>query len=290
MRVVIVGADGLIGNALLASLRLRGHTVLGTTRRAEKSADKGRLFLDLSVPVLPAIPAADLAIICAAMARFADCRNYPDQARQVNVLTPLMIAKQIGATGGRTILLSSSVVFDCLSPHAMADRPTAPRSAYGRMKAEAEAGILSLGGTVLRLTKVVTERTDRLAGWIDALERGQIVRAFEDHRFCPVKLESLLDAVAGISEQTEDGVFQLSGAEDISYADAARHLANRMGIPRDRVEGTLAADNGVPDNEVTPYTSLDTSRLNALIGYRPIPPRTVINDVFAKSFTAARTS
>jgi dTDP-4-dehydrorhamnose reductase len=290
MRVVIVGADGLIGNALLASLRRQGHTVLGTTRRAEKSADKGRLFLDLSAPGVPAIPAADLAIICAAMARFADCRNHPDQARQVNVLAPLMIAKQIGATGGRTILLSSSVVFDCLRPHAMADWPTVPRSAYGRMKAEAETGILSLGGTVLRLTKVVTERTDRLAGWIDALERGQIVRAFEDHRFCPVKLESVLDAVTGISEQTDNGVFQLSGAEDISYADAARHLANRMGIPSDRVEGTLAGDNGVPENEVTPYTSLDTSRLIALIGYRPLPPRTVINDVFAKSFAAARAS
>jgi dTDP-4-dehydrorhamnose reductase len=289
MRVVIVGADGLIGNALHASLRRRGHSVLGTTRRTDKAGYKGGIFLDLSESTLPSIPPADVAIICAAMSRFADCRNYPDRARHVNVLAPLMIAKQIGEKGGRVLLLSSSVVFDCRSPHAMADQPTAPRSAYGRLKAEAEAGILAIGGTVLRLTKVVAAGTGRLADWVSALEQGQIVRAFEDHRFCPIKLDSALDAVAAIAEQRSSGVFQLSGAEDISYADAARHLTDRMGIPRDRVEGALAVDNGVPEDEVTPYTSLDTSRLSALSGYRPLSPRKVIDDVFAASFATART-
>jgi len=289
MRVVIVGADGLIGNALHASLRGRGHSVFGTTRRADKAGHKDRIFLDLSESTLPSIPPAEVAIICAAMSRFADCRNYPDRARQVNVFAPLMIARQIGEKSGRVLLLSSSVVFDCRSPHAMADQPTAPRSAYGRLKAEAEAGILALGGTVLRLTKVVAAGTGRFADWVSVLERGQIVRAFEDHRFCPIKLESVLDAVAAIAEQKSSGVFQLSGAEDISYADAARHLANRLGIPGDRVEGTLAVDNGVPEDEVTPYTSLDTSRLSALSGYRPLSPRKVIDDVFAALFATART-
>jgi dTDP-4-dehydrorhamnose reductase len=288
MRVVIVGADGLIGNALHASLSGRGHTVFGTTRRPGNAGHKDRIFLDLCASTLPTIPAADVAIVCAAMSRFADCRNYPDQARQVNVSAPLMIAEQIGEKGGRVLLLSSSVVFDCSSPHAMADQPTAPCSAYGRLKAEAEAGILAAGGTVLRLTKVVTPGAGRLAHWVSALERGQIVRAFEDHRFCPIKLECVLDAIGAIADQKSRGVFQLSGAEDISYADAARHLADRLGIPDDRVEGTLAVDNGVPENEVTPYTSLDTSRLSALFGYRPLHPRQVIDDVFAASIATAR--
>jgi dTDP-4-dehydrorhamnose reductase len=288
MRVVIVGADGLIGNALHASLRERGHTVLGTTRSNGSPGHKDRIFLDLSASTLRPIPPADVVIVCAAMSRFADCRNYPDQARQVNVLAPLMIAEKAGEYGGRALLLSSSVVFDCRSPHAMADQPAAPCSAYGRLKAEAEAGVLALGGTVLRLTKVVAPGTGRLADWVSALERGQIVQAFEDHRFCPIKLESVLDAVAAIAEQKSGGVFQLSGTEDISYADAARHLANRLGIPGDRVEGTLAVDNGVPENEVTPYTSLDTSRLSALSGYCPRPPRDVIDDVFAASFSPVR--
>jgi dTDP-4-dehydrorhamnose reductase len=243
--------------------------------------------MDLTEPSLPAIPAADVVVICAAMARFADCRNDPDRARQVNVSAPLAIASQVGEQGCRVVLLSSSAVFDCRSPYAMADQAPAPRSAYGRMKAEAEAGILSRGGTVLRLTKVITTSMDRLVEWIGALGRGQSVEAFEDHRFCPIELDNVLDAVEGIIEQKSNGIFQLSGEEDISYADAARHLAKRLGIPGDRVKGTLAVDSGVPEDEVTPYTSLDTSRLSTLIGYRPLPPRKVIDGVFAESFGPA---
>src|SRR5262245_2282348 len=281
MRVVVVGADGLIGNALHANLSRRGHSVLGTTRRA---AQKDRLFMDLTEPSLPVIPAADVVVICAAMARFADCRNDPGRARHVNVSAPLAIASQVGEQGCRVILLSSSAVFDCRSPYVMADQPPAPRSAYGRMKAEAEAGILSRGGTVLRLTKVITTSMDRLADWIGVLGSGQSVEAFEDHRFCPIELDNVLDAVEGIIEQKSAGIFQLSGEEDISYADAARHLARRLGIPANRVKGTLAVNSGVTEDELTPYTSLDTSRLSTLIGYRPLPPRKVIDDVFAASF------
>src|SRR5262249_32791547 len=153
MRVVIVGADGLIGNGLHANLCQRGHSVLGTTRKNDQAGQKDRIFLDLAEPS-PAVPPADVAIICAALSKFAECRNYPDEARQVNVVAPLAIAQQIHGHGGRTLLLSSSAVFDCLSSRRMADEPTAPRSTYGRMKAEAEAGILALGGIVLRLTKV----------------------------------------------------------------------------------------------------------------------------------------
>lgn len=288
MRVVIIGADGLIGRALYASLSRRGHAVTGTTRRADPAGQKNRLFLDLAEPTLPKLPLADIAIVCAAMARFADCRNDPDRARQVNVSAPLTIASQIGERSGRVVLLSSSAVFDCRRPHVMADQAPAPRSAYGRMKAEAEVGILARGGVVLRLTKVIAASTDRFAHWIGALGRGESVEAFEDHRFCPIGLDSVLDAVGSILEQKSSGIFQLSGEEDISYADAARHLANRLGTPRDRIKGTLAVNNGVPEDEVTPYTSLDTSRLSALSGYRPLPPRKVIDDVFAASFVSAR--
>jgi dTDP-4-dehydrorhamnose reductase len=287
MRIVIVGADGMIGNPLHASLERTGHTVLGTTRRVDE-ADAGRIFLDLSTSTRPSIPPADVAIFCAAMSRFADCRKFPERARQVNVTTPLAIAKDFVGRGGRVVMLSSSVVFDCQTPHIKAERAPAPRNAYGRMKAEVEAGIGALGGSIVRLTKIITARSGILADWFGALERGEIVRAFADHRFCPIKLENVFEAITAVIEQQAGGIFQLSGAEDISYADAARHLASRLGVAGNRIEGTLAVESGIPAEEVTPYTSLDTSRLSALTGYRPLPPRMVIDEVFASSFAAAR--
>lgn len=288
MRVVVVGSDGLIGKALGGRLRQRAHAVVGTTRRAEQADGDERLFLDLAATTLPPLPAADIAVFCAAMATFADCRNFPELARRVNVTAPAALAKAFADRGGRVLMLSSSVVFDCQSPHVAGDQPTAPRSAYGVMKADVEADILGLHGTVLRLTKVITAQSGRLARWVEAFEQGRTVRAFEDHRFCPITLEQTLAAITAVVEQAESGVFQLSGADDISYADAARHIAERLGVPESRVEGTLAVENGIPESEVTPFTSLDTGRLGALTGYVPLPARAVIDEVFAAAFAGAR--
>lgn len=289
MRIVVVGADGLIGGGLVARLARRGHDVIGTTRRPEKAQAGDGCFLDLAAPRLSSLPVGDVAIICAAMAKFSDCRNQPDLARQVNVTARLAIARNFIENGGRVIMLSSSVVFDCLRPRMSATAPTAPRNAYGRLLAEAEAGLLPLGGTVFRLTKVIVPDTGHLAGWLPALRAGQTVRAFEDHRLCPIPLQAVLDGIAAVAECKETGIFQVSGAEDISYADAARHLAVRLGVPQSQVVGALAVDSGIPDNEVTPYTSLDTSRLSALTGFMPPAARAVIDEVFAASFVGAAT-
>jgi dTDP-4-dehydrorhamnose reductase len=286
MRIIIIGSDGPIGKALQGHLRKFGHSVFGTTRRPDALGD-GRIFLDLNAATLPALPPADVAIICAAMTKFADCRNFPDEARRVNVFAPATIAREIRKTGGRTLLLSSSVVFDCLSPHAKAETPPNPRSAYGRLKAEAEAAVLAQDGTVLRLTKVIMERAGILADWIEALAAGRTVRAFEDHTFCPVRLQDVLDAITAVIGQP-GGIFQLSGADDISYADAARHIASRLGRDAGQVKSVGAVESGIPSDDVTACTSLDVSRLTALTGYRARPARSVIDEVYAAAFAAQR--
>jgi dTDP-4-dehydrorhamnose reductase len=141
-------------------------------------------------------------------------------------------------------------------------------------------GILALGGTVLRSTKVMTIGIGVLAGWIEALRNGQSVQAFEDHHLCPLPLGDVIDAALAIIEQPEGGIFQVSGDADISYADAARHIAHRLNISSDRVEAVRAVDRGIPESEVTPFTSLDTSRLTALTGFQPPEPRAVIDGLF----------
>jgi hypothetical protein len=79
---VIVGADASFGGSLSSELLARGHGVAATTRRRERATAEG-LFLDLAEPI-PRLPETDVAIICAAMARFEDCRGNPMLARRVN--------------------------------------------------------------------------------------------------------------------------------------------------------------------------------------------------------------
>src|SRR5690242_1400182 len=83
MRVLVVGADGEIGRALAAHLAAAGAAVAGTTRRRPGAARAGRQFLDLAADPedWQPLPAVDAAVICAAVARVADCERDPDGAR-----------------------------------------------------------------------------------------------------------------------------------------------------------------------------------------------------------------
>jgi dTDP-4-dehydrorhamnose reductase len=288
LHILIIGADGTVGRALKQYLAAAGHDVIVTTRHRDRVND-ATIFLDMAAPH-SSFPPVDIAVICAAMTRFSDCRNLSQLARQVNVTAPVALSRDLASRGTRVILLSTSAVFDCLSPHVKGSHRRAPRSIYGRLKAEAEEGVLALGdnATVLRLTKVLSCNSGILNRWISELRCGRIVQAFEDHRFCPITLDDALEAIAALIERGNSGVYQVSGAADISFEEAARYLAGRIGVPPQRVIAVKAAENRVPLEEITPFTSLDTSRLTALTGYVPLPPRAVIDRIFASSFAGER--
>ena len=284
LRALVIGADGVIGSALCDHLERCGHTLFGTTRRKNKVDSNRTLLLDLAEPRIATdhLPDVDIAIICAAMARFADCRMQPDLARRVNVTAPIAVARRLVERGAFVVRLSSSAVFDCRIPRVRADRPTDPRSIYGRLQAEAEEAVLGLGknASILRLTKIMTSDFALIRNWIAALARGDSIEAFEDHALCPLPLASVVDAATAVLELGQGGIFQVSGAADISYADLARHLVRRLGLPSAKVVPVRAVDKGVPADEVTPFTSMDTARLTAITGFVPPEPLSVFDDIF----------
>ena len=285
LRVLIIGIDSVIGQALGEALTARGDTVFGTTRRPAGARHADRVPLDLatSEAANAALPAADIAVFCAAKARFAECRTDPEIARRVNVDNTVALARRLIEEGSRVLLLSTSAIFDGSRPRRQAEEPTGAASLYGKLKAEAEAGFLKLGNaaSVLRLTKLVTPQVPLFADWIATLAAGRSIRAFADLRFCPVPLDHVVTALLAAIDDRGGGIYQVSGSDDIAYADAARHLALRLGAVADLVETARAADHDIPPEEILAHTSLDTSRLSALTGFRPPSPFAVLDSVFA---------
>jgi dTDP-4-dehydrorhamnose reductase len=289
LRGLIIGADGTFGAALAGALRRGGHQVIATTRRGHSAAADGTLYLDLAEE-LPSMPEIDIAVICAAMSRFEDCRRSPDLAYRVNVTAPLELGRSLTLAGSRVILLSTSAVFDCRKPHVSESERPMPRSAYGRLKAEAEACLLDLGSlvSVLRLTKVVRPNLGVVSEWIRTLGEGKAVRAFEDHRFAPLAVAHVVDALVALIEKGESGIYHVSGAKDVSYADAARFLARQIGVPDRLVEPLRGVENGLAEDDLTPFTSLATTRLSELTGFVPPQPLEVLQAVYGRQIDQAR--
>ena len=266
MRALVIGGDSLVGRALSPALERRGHRVTPTTRRSPRD---GWLALDLAKTLPGSLPECEVAFFCAAITGFAANRESPQLAERVNVTAPAELARELTKRGAKVVLLSTSAVLDCQAPRMRADRPYAPRGAYGRHKAAAECAFLALGAqaSVLRLTKIMDRADSRLREWTAALREGKAVRAFDDHRFSPLAQEHVVEALIAVAEKGEGGIYQVSGRDDWSYADLARELARRADASPGLVQPCTATSAGIPPDEVTPYTSLDTSRLAALCGF-----------------------
>lgn len=268
MRAIVVGTDGFIGQSLSAELARRGHQSFGTTRRRERVIPGKVGYLDLAAgPWRIDLESADVAFICAAMTNIAECRRSPEQARLVNTVGSVNIARDLLKKGIRPIFLSTNAVFDCLEPLMAIDRPKNPSSLYGALKSEAEDAIMGLSSkaVIVRLTKVLTT-SELLSGWWRALNADRPVDAARDHRMAPISREHAVNSLIGIADCATGGVYQLSAASDVSYADLAYRMAERAGRRRRLVSAKAATELGIPANEVMHYTSLDARRAEELTG------------------------
>jgi uncharacterized protein (TIGR01777 family) len=112
VRVVLSGASGLIGQALQASLREDGHTVLALVRRDPRSDDEARWDpaggrLDAAL-----LDGAD-AVVCLSGAGVGDHRwtaAYKETIRRSRVDSVATVARAMAAHGGPPVLLAASAV------------------------------------------------------------------------------------------------------------------------------------------------------------------------------------
>lgn len=238
---LVIGADGLIGAALVAELERRGQPVAGTSRRP----DSRHWALDLAAaPGTWTLPAADIAVLCAAATRIADCEADPQTCTQTNIAAPLALAERVWAGGGFVVFLSSSSVFDGVATVPTTATKPAPTHAYGRHKADAEAALFAAargrGLAIIRPTKVLAAATPLLREWRATLAAGRIITPHAWRSMAPLHIDVAAAGILAIAGKREAGIWHLSGAEDVDYADFARRWA---------------AANGYPANLVAPRTN-----------------------------------
>jgi dTDP-4-dehydrorhamnose reductase len=283
MRVLIIGGDSVVGAAFARALTRRGETVYATTRRRDTVGGK-RLYLDLAGDEIEtvALPSVDISFFCAGVSGFASCRNDPVKARRVNVDGTARLARRLTQQGVYSVLLSSTAVFDFQTPHVTAEAPVRPLTVLGQVKAQAEVVFLGLGplGSILRLTKVVVPESPLFSQWIGALHRSEEIVAYSDIHIAPISLEDATEAMFAVATDRGRGVYQISAVNDISYFDFAHHLAKLMRVSSDLVRSQRAMENGIPSAEIPRFTTLESSRIEALTG-RPAPdPYKVVETVF----------
>lgn len=268
---LVAGAGGRIGRALVQKLCGTGTAV--TVTRQHPTDTPGALALDLAGDTAgwPTLPPVQVAYLCAAVSSLAACKTAPAVTAQVNVHGTVALAEVLVRQGTFVVFLSTDLVYDGTRPCRRSEEPVCPQTEYGRQKADAEARLATLGDAVavVRLAKVLEPTVELLRGWIDALRRREAVRPFSDVALAPIPLALAVDALTGVGRRRLPGIVQVSGAEDVTYADVAHCLAYRLRASHDLVRPMRSCDAGIPLEAAPVYATLDTSRLQEELNLRP---------------------
>ena len=131
MRWLVVGANGMLGQDLVAALAARGDAVHGV--------DRGEVDITDPAATVGMADGYDVVVNCAAYTAVDRAEEDEPAAFAVNAVGPANVARAARAAGARMVQISTDYVFDGAgtSPYPE-DGPIAPLSAYGRTKAAGE--------------------------------------------------------------------------------------------------------------------------------------------------------
>lgn len=274
MKLLLVGANGQVGDALRRSLAPLGE-VIATTRNGRVDDETSCEALDLgdldAIASLVARVQPDAIVNAAAYTAVDRAEDDVEAAFRINALAPGRLAEAAVACGASLVHYSTDYVFDGRGSRPYRDDDTTdPLGVYGRSKLDGELAITGSGARHLIL------RT----AWVYGLhghnflrtmlrvgaERDEL-RVVADQHGCPTPAWLIADVTAAVLRKgiAESGVRHLVASGETTwhgFAEAIFDEASERGLIARRPTVTPIATADYPTRAVRPaYSVLDTTRL-----------------------------
>jgi dTDP-4-dehydrorhamnose reductase len=235
MRVVVTGAAGLVGRAVMqhfSGAPAPSPAIFSLTHRDLDITDARaveRRIDDLR---------PDLIVNCAVLG-VDECERDPAAARAINVDGPLFLAAAAERIGGALVHFSSNYVFSGAEERFYAvDDETAPVNVYGKTKAAGERSVLQ------RCTRALVVRSSWIFGpgkdsFLSTVHRRLIqsgggrprppILAVKDIWASATYVHDLVVTVGALVEQQTYGIHHVVNAGVCSNATFAREAARLVG-------------------------------------------------------------
>jgi dTDP-4-dehydrorhamnose reductase len=270
MRVIVLGAAGMLGHKLLQRLRT-DHEIAGTIR--ETAPDAGLRRALSGMKLYPGVQANDLSAFeraiddwgaqvvlnCIGIIKQTKAASDPLMSIAINSLLPHQLAQITGARGARLIHFSTDCVFSGQRGNYVEDDVPDPVDLYGRSKLLGE--VVAPNALTLRTSIVGRELRGHL-GLIDWFlsQRGRRINGYVRALYSGLTTIATAELIARLIRDHPElqGLWQVS-ADPISKFDLLQIVKRVYGLDIDIA----------PDESFACDRRLDSTRFRKYTGWSP---------------------
>jgi dTDP-4-dehydrorhamnose reductase len=246
MKVMVTGASGMLGHALVPRLEAAGHDVVAVRHPQDAQAPPPgdpahhRETRPIDVTDYPALLAAaletrpDWVVHLAAWTDVDGCEADPDRAFLVNGLGARNASLAAAEAGAAVLAMSTDYVFEGSVPAPRREQdPVSPLGAYGRSKAAGEQGVREVN------TRHAIVRTSWLYGaggknFVDTIlsraRAGGPLRVVDDQRGSPTWTADLAEGVLALLDARQFGTYHVTGSGDCTWHEFAVAICETAGV------------------------------------------------------------
>lgn len=292
-RVLVTGASGFVGEALLGRLTAAGHAVTGISRHSGQAAPSGLYGVQRYEDAAPLMAGHTCLVHLAARVHVMNDKEPDPLAafRAANVTLTENLARQAAGAGVRRFVFISSVKVNgeaTLPGQPFTEQDAvAPQDAYGLSKMEAEQGLRQIAAqtgmelVIIRPPLVYGPGVRaNFAALMRTVSRGiPLPLACIDNRRSLVALDNLLDFIVTCigHPAAANQTFLVSDGEDLSTPELVRRMARAVGRPARLLPVPLwllqagARIMGKEDRlqRLSGNLQLDISKARSLLGWQP---------------------
>jgi len=265
MKIAVIGANGQLGNDVVAAFTAKGDTVMPLTHEDIEVSDVD----SVSRALRDARP--DVIVNTSAMHHVENCEKEPQKALAINALGPRNLASVAEDLGATLMHVSTDYVFDGLknSPYVEEDAAN-PLNAYGISKLAGElfARRTTKKHFVIRSSGLYGKTPCRAKGGLNfielmlklAKERGE-VKVVDNEFVGPTATDELARQICALSRSDAYGLYHATSEGSCSWYEFAREIFAATGTT---VKLIVAGPNEFPAKVPRPkYSVLENKALKS---------------------------
>ncbi len=226
MKVLLTGADGMLGSDLSPVLENAGYEVFETNKKQMDIIDS-ECVSDIISEIKP-----DIVIHCAAYTNVDRAEVDYENAYKINVVGTENVANAANNIGAICVYISTDYVFDGKknTPYTILDKPH-PINNYGLTKLKGEEAVQK------KCTKYQIVRTSWLYGhhgknFVEtmlSLRNKEEIRVVDDQTGCPTWTVELAEGIIKILDMPY-GIHHICGSGFASWYDFAKEIFKIEGL------------------------------------------------------------